>query len=56
MKLNNKNVGNVVVVLHYSVQFLEKTSFFTGLNYKTKYAFNINNEDFKTSHSRSVTL
>lgn len=46
VELNNKNVENVVAVLHYSVQFLEKSSFFTELNHKTKYAFNINNEDF----------
>jgi len=56
VKLNNQNVGNVVVALRYSVQFLEKPSFFTGLNHKTKYAFNINNQDLKSLHSRIVTI
>lgn len=56
VKVKNKNVGNVVVVSHYSVRFLEKTLFFTRINYKTKYTFNINNEDFKSSHSRILTV
>lgn len=61
-KLHNKNLGNVVVVLYiiilyylyyYYVQFLE---ILTELSFKTKYAFNITNNDFKSSHFRIVSV
>lgn len=56
VKLKNKKVGNVVFVSYYSVRFLEEPLFFTGINYKTKYIFNINNEYFKSLRSRIVTI